>query len=105
MGKYQKSAAGLADVKEAIRAIREDAGCQTRITLELDEQADHLTCRVETYTDHGARIGVCRVRRDIKESGRALLDELQLALHRAYWESIDRATSGVAKEGMPRAQR
>lgn len=85
------------DVINSLLAIRKDTGCEARITLKLGSgDFPDLIIVVETYTDHGAPIGVAReisVHRPRPSKG--LLGQLMCDIHRAYHTTCKRTQTAL----------
>lgn len=105
MARFKGSSADVEDLLAAIGAIREDTGCHTRVLLLPAKGADALLVTAQSYRNDGAPIGIGNIVRPATIGGRALVDEVQLALHELYWTSLDKATGGSFKEGALRHKR
>lgn len=85
------------DIAYSLAAIRKDTGCEGRITIALVAGSDtDLRVVVETYTDHGTRVGVAReidVYRPRPSHG--LMGYLMCALHRIYHRTCQEAHRGL----------
>jgi len=91
MGKYVSSPANGADVVQGLVSLRKDSGCEARITVALAQDEKSLLCTVETYTDHGSRIGVAREQVVWVEGGLPLVGTILTGLFKAYARSSELA--------------
>lgn len=91
MGKYTAPKVAETDIIQAMAAIREDTGCECRLTLVVCPSGDALEVTATAYTNHGAPVGVARTSATWSLRTASVLGVALGALHRLYWEAMDKA--------------
>lgn len=91
MGKYSAPKVGESDIIQAMAAIKEDTGCDCKLTLVVAASGDALEVAATAYTNYGAPVGVARTSATWSLRTASVLGVALGALHRLYWEAMDKA--------------
>lgn len=98
MGKYTAPKVDERDLIAAMDAIRTDTGCECRLTLVVGQEENTLRITATAYTDHGAPVGVARTEAVWSLRSASLAGVALGALHRLYWEAMDKANGGPVEK-------